>query len=77
MVDAIRPLALASKQDDLRNEAWRAANLTSDASAQRVAGMQDAIQWLDKAQAAHAEVVAEDKRMTAACEAFRKVLAKG
>jgi hypothetical protein len=77
VVDAIRPLALASKQDDLRNEAWRAANLTSDAPSQRVAGLQAAIKWLDKVQAAHAEVVAEDKRMIAACEAFRKVLAKG
>lgn len=77
VVDAIRPLALGSKQDDLRNEAWRAANLTSDAPSQRVAGLQAAIKWLDKVQAAHAEVVAEDKRMIAACEAFRKVLAKG
>lgn len=76
VVDAIRPLALASKQDDLRNEAWRAANLTSDAPSQRVAGLQSALKWLEKVQAAHEEVVAEDKRMTAACEAFRKVLAK-
>lgn len=77
VVDAIRPLALASKQDDLRNEAWRAANLTSDAPSQRVAGLQSALKWLEKVQAAHEEVVAEDKRMTAACEAFRNVLAKG
>jgi len=77
VVDAIRPLALASKQDDLRNEAWRAANLTSDAPSQRVAGLQSALKWLEKVQVAHEEVVAEDKRMTAACEAFRKVLAKG
>ena len=76
VVDAIRPLALASKQDDLRNEAWRAANLTSDAPGQRVAGLQEAIKWLDKVQAAHAEVAAEDKRMVAACEAFRNVFAK-
>jgi hypothetical protein len=77
VVDAIRPLVLASKQDDLLGEAWRAANLTTDVPAKRVAGMQDAIQWLDKIQVAHVEVIAEDKRMVAACEAFRKVLAKG
>lgn len=76
VVDAIRPLALASKQDDLRNEAWRAANITSDAPGQRVAGLQSALKWLDKVHAAHTDVVTEDKRMTAACEAFRKVLAK-
>lgn len=76
VVDAIRPLALADKQDDLLQQAWRAANITSDAPAQRVAGLQEAVRWLDKVQAAHAEVVAEDKRMVAACEAFRKALAK-
>jgi hypothetical protein len=77
VVEAIRPLALASIQDDLLYEAWRSASITSDAADKRVAGFQSAINWLDKVQAAHAEVVAEDKRMTAACEAFRKVLAKG
>ena len=76
VVDAIRPLALASKQDDLLHEAWRSANITSDTPGQRVAGLQSALKWLDKVHAAHADVVAEDKRMTAACEAFRKVLAK-
>ena len=77
VVDAIRPLALADKQEDLLHEAWRAANITSDAPEKRVTGLLEAIRWLDKVQAAHAEVVAEDKRMVAACEAFRKVLAKG
>jgi len=77
VVDAIRPLALASQQDDLLYEAWRVANITSDVTSKRVEGFQSAIKWLDKIQTAHAEVVAEDKRMTAACEAFRKVLAKG
>ena len=76
VVDAICPLALADKQDDLLQQAWRAANITSDAPAQRVAGLLEAVRWLDKVQTAHAEVVAEDKRMVAACEAFRKVLAK-
>lgn len=77
VVDAIRPLALAGKQEDLLHEAWRAANITSDVPEKRVAGLQEAIKWLDKVQAAHVEVAAEDKRMVAACEAFRKVLAKG
>ena len=77
VVDAIRPLALASQQDDFLYEAWRSASITSDTADKRVAGFQSAIKWLDKVQAAHAEVVAEDKRMVAACEAFRKALAKG
>ena len=76
VVEAIRPLALASKQDDLLHEAWRSASITSDAADKRVAGFQDALRWLDKVEAAHAEVAAEDKRMVAACEAFRKVIAK-
>ena len=77
VVDAIRPLALAIKQDDLLNEAWRAANITSVAADKRVAGLHESVKWLDKVQSAQAEVMAEDKGMTAACEAFRKVLAKG
>ena len=77
VVDAIRPLALASMQDDLLTEAWRAANITTDVAGKRVDGFQSAIKSLDKIQVAHAEVIAEDKRMVAACEAFRKVLAKG
>lgn len=77
VVDAIRPLALASQQDDLLTEAWRFANITSDVAGKRVEGFQSAIKSLDKIQVAHAEVIAEDKRMVAACEAFRKVLAKG
>jgi len=77
VVAAIRPLALAGKLDDMLYEAWRAASITSEATDQRVHGLQKALQWLDKLLAAHSDVVAEDKRMTAACEAFRKVLAKG
>jgi len=77
VIDAVRPLALASKQDDLLYEAWRAANITSDVAGKRIEGLQSALKWLDKVLAAHAEVVTEDKRMVAACEAFRKVLAKG
>ncbi len=76
VIDAIRPLALAGQQDDLLSEAWRSAYITSEAADKRVAGFQSAIKSLDKIQVAHAEVIAEDKRMVAACEAFRKVLAK-
>jgi hypothetical protein len=76
VVEAIRPLALASKQHDLLHESWRETNIMSDAPDKRVAGFQNALRWLDKVEAAHAEVVAEDKRMVAACEAFRKVIAK-
>ncbi len=77
VVDAIRPLALASQQEDLLSEAWRGANITAEAADKRLAGFQSAIKSLDKIQVAHAEVIAEDNRMVAACEAFRKVLAKG
>lgn len=77
VVDAIRPLALAGKLDDLLTEAWRAATITTDLAERRVAGLQDAVKWLDKVKTAHAEVLAEDKRMVAACDAFLKVLAKG
>ena len=77
VVDAIHPLALAGQQDDLLSEAWRSAYITSDLADKRVEGFQSAVTALDKIQIAHAEVIAEDKRMTAACEAFRKALAKG
>lgn len=77
VVDAIRPLALAEKLDDLLYEAWKAANITSDLPDKRATGLREAIQWLDKVRVALAEVHAEDKRMVAACEAFRKVLANG
>lgn len=77
VVAAIRPLALASQQDDLLYEAWRAAAITSDATNKRVEGLQGALNWLDKVEAAYAGVVAEEERMVAACEAFRKVPAKG
>ena len=43
VVDAIRPMALASKQDDLLYEAWRAASIASDDADRRVPGFQDAL----------------------------------
>ncbi len=77
VVNAIRPRALAGKLDDAIHEAWRTVSFSDQALDLRVDAFNTALAWLDKALAAHAEVVAEDKRMVAACEAFRKVLAKG
>jgi hypothetical protein len=77
VVHAIRPRALASKLEDRLHEAWRAVSFSDQALGGRVEAYQTALSWLDKALSAHAEVVEEDKRMVSACEAFRKVLAKG
>lgn len=77
VVNAIRPRALAGMLEDRIHEAWRAVTFSDQAPSRRVEAYQTALAWLDKALAAHAEVVAEDKRMTAACESFLKVLAKG
>ena len=77
VVEAIRPHALAKLQDDKLQEAWRAVAVSTDPLHKRVAGFQTALAWHDEALAAHAEIAAEDRRMVAACEAFRKVLAKG
>jgi hypothetical protein len=77
VVNAIRPRALAGKLDDAIHEAWRAVSFSDQALDPQVDAFNTALAWLDKALAAHAEVVAEDKRMVAACEAFCKVLAKG
>lgn len=77
VVNAIRPRALAGMLEDRIHEAWRAVTFSDQALGQRVETYQTALVWHDKALAAHAQVVEEDKRMVAACEAFRKVLAKG
>jgi hypothetical protein len=76
VVNAIRPRALASELEDKIQEAWRAVSFSDQALARRVEAYKTALAWLDKVLVAHAEVVAEDKLMTVACEAFRKVLAK-
>lgn len=38
VVGAIRPLAITSNQDELLSEAWRSANITSEAADKRVVG---------------------------------------
>jgi hypothetical protein len=76
VVNAIRPRALAGMLEDRIHEAWRSVTFSDQAPGRRVEAYQTALAWHDKALAAHAEVIAEDKRMVAACEAFRKVLAK-
>ena len=43
----------------------------------RVVGLQNSLKWFDKVLSGYDELVEEDKRMAAVCEAFRKALAKG
>jgi len=74
VVEAIRPHALAKLQDDKLHEAWRAVAPSTDPLPKRVAGVQTALAWHDETLAAQVQIAEEDKRMTAACEAFRKVL---
>ncbi len=76
VAESIRPNELAKLQEDKLSEAWRVMSLSNAPLSKRVEGFQTALEWHDNALAAHVEIAAEDKRMTAACEAFRKVLAK-
>ena len=76
VVEAIRPHALAKLQEDTVHEAWRAVTLSDQPLGKQVEAFRTALAWLDKALAAHAEIVAEDKRMVAACDAFLKVFTK-
>ncbi len=76
VAESIRPNELAKLQEDKLSEAWRVMSLFNAPLSKRVEGFQTALEWHEKALAAHVEIAAEDKRMTAACEAFRKVLAK-
>lgn len=71
---AIRPRALAGQQEDLLNEAWRSVALSDQPPAKRAEGFKTALAWFDKVLAAQVQIADEDKRMAAACEAFRKVL---
>jgi hypothetical protein len=77
VVDAIRPHALAKLQEDTLHEAWRAVALSDAPLQKRVEGFKNSLAWFEKALVGHVEIAAEDKRMVAACEAFRKALAKG
>ena len=74
VVNAIRPRALASQQEDRLHEAWRAVASFTDSLVKRVEGFKNALAWFDKVLVAQVQIADEDKRMTAACEAFRKVL---
>ena len=76
VVEAIRPHALAKLQEDTVYEAWRAATLSDQSLGKQVEAFRTALAWLDKALTAHAEIVAEDRRVVAACDAFRKVYSK-
>lgn len=76
VAEAIRPNELAKLQEDKLSEAWRTMSLSDAPLSKQVEGFQSALEWHDKALAAHVEIAAEDKRMVAACDAFRKVLAK-
>ena len=74
VVNAIRPRALASLQEDRLHEAWRSVPSTTDPLAKRVEGFKSTLASFDKVLAAQVQIADEDKRMAAACEAFRKVL---
>jgi len=74
VVNAIRPRALASQQEDRMHEAWRAVASSTDSLVKRVEGFKNALAWFDKVLVAQVQIAEEDKRMVAACEAFRKVL---
>ena len=74
MVNSIRPRALASLQEDRLHEAWRSVPSTTDPLAKRVEGFKSTLASFDKVLAAQVQIADEDKRMAAACEAFRKVL---
>ena len=74
VVNAIRPRALASQQEDRLHEAWRAVASSTDSLVKRVEGFKNALAWFDKVLVAQVQIAEEDKRMVAACEAFRKVL---
>jgi hypothetical protein len=71
---AIRTRALAGQQEDRLHEAWRAVASSTDPLAKRVEGFKTSLVWFDKVLVAQAQIADEDKRMAAACDAFRKVL---
>jgi hypothetical protein len=74
VVNAIRPRALASQQEDRLHEAWRSVASSTDSLVKRVEGFKTSLAWFDKVLVAQVQIADEDKRMVAACEAFRKVL---
>lgn len=73
VIAAIRTHALAMRQEDILAEAWRAGSISIDSPPKWIERFQVALACLDKALAAHADIVAEDKRLASACAAFLEV----
>ena len=74
-VKAVRPNVIAMQQREALDRIWPGSSLDSDSHDLRVRGAGDALAVLDMTLAALPQIIAEAKRLTAACEAFRKVLA--
>ena len=75
-VQACRTRIMAVAQHDALDAAWPSSWLQSESLEKQVNAAKSAIAALDATLAALPEITAEAKRLAAACEAFRKVLAK-
>ena len=74
---AVGPAALTQRlRNDLDN-AWRAVGVVSGDPYQGVKGVNSALAIMDEVLATVPQVHAATQRMSAACEAFRKVFTKG
>ena len=73
-VKAVRPNVMAMQQREALDGIWPGSSLDSDSPDLRFRGAKDALAVLDKTLANLPQIAAEAKRLTAACEAFRKVL---
>jgi hypothetical protein len=73
---ACRTRTMAVAQHDALDAAWPSSWLQSEVLEKQVNAAKSAIVALDATLAALPEIAAEAKRLAAACEAFRKVLAK-
>ena len=73
---ACRTRTMAVAQHDALDAAWPGSWLQSEVLEKQVNAAKAAITALDATLAALPDVTAEAKRLTAACEAFRKVFAK-
>ncbi len=72
----VSPLAMAETQQGNLSSASRSVGLSSETPERRLEGLQGALRHLDRANAAQDEILAEAKRLVAACEAFLKVFTK-
>jgi hypothetical protein len=72
----VSPLAMAAAQQSNLSSASRSVGLNSETPERRLEGLQGALRHLDRANAAQDEILAEAKRLVAACEAFLKVFTK-